>query len=292
LDTEKIEMINNLVTNEKEFRDYVIRQLHSAESDFVKRMSYIRERKKTGEAWSISGVLILLEFDTEAGEYSIILNKRSPYVQQPGDLCCPGGRIGNGIDTIFGYLLSKNIISLIRPGSFKCLQHIPNPEKDIIGKILAGVLRECWEEMRLPPWKVEYLGGIPSHRMQSFPRIIFPLVGRIIGRWNAKPNWEVEKIFRVPIRSFFDPSNYALYSPRVPSSYKDRPGTEWFEIPSLVVQEGDDEEILWGATFGIMISFMQLITDLSLDMIHPQRKIQRDLPADYFTGKPRPAHKS
>jgi len=285
-------MINDLITNEKAFPNYIIKRLSSAELDFVKRMSYIRGREKKGEEWSISGVLILLEFDTEGEEYNIILNKRSPYVQQPGDLCCPGGRIGNSIDTIFGYLLSKNIIPLIRPGAFKCLQRAPNPEKDIIGTVLAGVLRECWEEMRLPPWKVEYLGGLSTHRMQSFPRIIFPLVGRITGRWNAKPNWEVEKIIRVPIRSFFDPSNYALYSPRVPSSFKNRPGTEWLEIPCMVVQEGDDEEILWGATFGIIINFIQLITDLSLDMIHPQRKIERDLPVDYFTGTPRPVHKS
>jgi len=248
-------MVNDLFANEKALRNRIIERLKSLELDFPEQMDLIQERKEKGEKWSASGILLLLEFDKLENEYVIILNKRSSYVQQPGDLCCPGGVTGHRTDRILGNLLSKNFIQAVLSGLFQNLRDTPDSGKEILGLIIAGVLRESWEEMRLPPWRVEYLGGLRTHRLHSFPKIIFPVVGRITGRWRARPNWEVEKVVRVPIRSFFDPANYALANLKTPSPLNKKNGMNQSELPCLVVQEENHKEILWGATFNIIINF-------------------------------------
>ena len=75
------------------FRDLVVRRLEGNHSDFVEHMQYIRKEREAGRRWSASGILVPLEFDNQKNEYTVILNKRSDQVQQPGDLCCPGGAI-------------------------------------------------------------------------------------------------------------------------------------------------------------------------------------------------------
>lgn len=280
-------MIEDLLSEKKTFRDLVVSRLYSTELDFVEQTEFILENNRKGEGWSASGVLVLLEFNPGRQEYDLVLNKRSPFVPQPGDLCCPGGRTGSSIDKILGYLLSKTLIPLLWSSRFKGSQGRTKSERRILAMILAAVLRESWEEMRLPPWQVEYLGGLRTYRLQSFPNIIFPVAGRVRGKWRARPNWEVEKVLRVPVRSFLNPGNYALYSAHIPASQKDMTGLEWIELPCLVLNFEGEEEILWGATFEIIMDFLQRLIDLPPDIIRPARLIERDLPADYFTGRSR-----
>ena len=141
--------------------------------------------------------------------------------------------------------------------------------------------------MRLPPWRVEYLGSHRSHRLHSFPKIIFPVVGRTVGRWQARPNWEVEKIVRVPIRAFFDPANYALVNLIAPPPLTRHDDLGQSELPCMVIRNNNQREILWGATFNIIINFLYIVLDLPLDFIHNQNEVEMDLPPHYFTGKPR-----
>jgi hypothetical protein len=139
--------------------------------------------------------------------------------------------------------------------------------------------------MRLPPWKVEYLGGLPTLLMQSFPRIIFPVVGRVLSGWRVRPNWEVEAVLRVPLRAFLDPANYAMCQFRIPGTSGEREETHDGEYPCLVVSDPSGEEILWGATFRIMLTFMHRVLELPVEQIHPSRRVVKEMPHHYFTGK-------
>ncbi|MFH1491682.1 MAG: CoA pyrophosphatase [Pseudomonadota bacterium] len=280
-------MTEDLLSSQKDFRNLVTKRLISTPLDFVEEMGFISERREKGDPWSASGVLLLLEFDPQEKAYTIILNKRSSYVQQPGDLCCPGGRTGSIGDKTLGWLLQKTLMPFLRPAAVRGLQGKDKPERKILSMVLVGVLRESWEEMRLPPWKVEYLGALPTHRLQNFPNIIFPMVGRIRGPWQASPNWEVDKILRVPLRTFFNPENYALYSPRIPDAQRDKAEVTWLELPCMVVGVDGTEEILWGATFGIIRDFLHRVMDMPLNIMRPARVIERDLPVHYFTGRSR-----
>ena len=195
--------------------------------------------------------------------------------------------MGHTLDRILGYLLSKNWIPPSLSYSFRNLQDVRDSEKGILGMVVAAALREGWEEMRLPPWRVEYLGSLRTHRLQSFPKIIFPVVGRTTGRWQARPNWEVEKVVRVPIRSFFDPANYALVDLIVPPPLNRNNDLGWSALPCMVVEDSNHKEILWGATFNIIIEFLRIVLDLPLELLDTQNKVEKDLPVHYFTGKSR-----
>ena len=280
-------MEHELMHDEEGFRKHIIERLNGVDLDFMEQMTLIRKKHKEGIQSSASGVLVPLEFDPAQKEYVIILNKRSPYVVQPGDLCCPGGGMDHRLERILGYLLGRNLIPHAWTGPFRRLPRLPGMEKEVFSVIFAGVLRESWEEMGLNPCNVEYLGGLPTHRVQSFPRYIFPVVGRIRKSWKEKLNWEVERIIRVPLRMFLDTDNYAMYSQILPLTLREMAGMDRWELPCLVIRDEGGEEILWGATFRILLYFVETVMDLPIEKINPQRRIERDLPTDYFTGRAR-----
>ena len=72
---------------ENAFKGHIIHRLQAVTSGYAERLSLIDKRRSQGEKTSASGVLIPLKFDHELGEWTIILNRRSDFVQQPGDLC-------------------------------------------------------------------------------------------------------------------------------------------------------------------------------------------------------------
>ncbi len=276
---------NEISKDRNRFRDLLFQRLDGGHADFVEQMRFIRKEREKGKKWSASGILIPLEFDFLREEYVVILNKRSIHVQQPGDLCCPGGAIERKFDRLLAYLLNWGLFPIKRSEPFKKLLQQHKQEKDIMLFILAGVLRECWEEMRLPPGKVEYLGCLPAYRLQNFSRIIFPIVGIIDGSWKARPNWEVDKIIQLPLNLFFSPANYALCSINTISPLQHKLGADFWELPCIVVPDEEGEEILWGATFKILLSFMESVFSLPLNDINPSRKIYKELPSYYYTGK-------
>jgi len=271
----------------EELRSYIAERLGGGHVDFVEQMQFIRKKREGGEKYTASGVLVPLEFDASDREYTVVLNKRSIYVQQAGDLCFPGGGTDRRLDRILSRLLAWGILPTERSEPLRKLLLSPRLERDVFLFILASVLRESWEEMRLPPWRVEYLGGLPTLWMQSFPRVIFPVVGWIRSGWKARPNWEVESVLRLPLRAFFDPSNYGICQFMVtPPSEESQERLEW-EYPCLVVNDSDGAEILWGATFRILMTFMERAFELGVEQINPARRIVKELSPHYFSGKER-----
>ena len=88
-------MLDILKNNKKLFQHI---QRISGEK-ILKEMDYPTRRSEIADA---SAVLFLLGLAPSengvAPEPSLILNKRSDKVKQPGDLCCPGGGVMPGID--------------------------------------------------------------------------------------------------------------------------------------------------------------------------------------------------
>lgn len=271
------------------FRERLVERLGRLPVDFLEQMRFVEKKREAGEGYTASAVLLPLAFDASLQEHAVILNKRSAHVQQAGDLCFPGGRMDRRVDGILSRLLAWGILPTGRTRPFRKLLQSSRQERGVFLFVLAGVLRESWEEMRLPPWKVEYMGALPTLWMQSFPRVIFPVVGRVRPGWKARPNWEVERVLHVPLRAFFQPENYAVcrFLVTVPSE-EGRASHEW-EYPCLVVRDRQGEEILWGATFRILMDFLERVFELPVAEINPSRRVFKELPAHYFTGMPRGA---
>ena len=132
---------------------------------------------------------------------------------------------------------------------------------------LANAIREAWEEVRLNPFNVVYLGALPTYDLKIFRRIIFPSVCFIFRKSEYQINDEVESLLHIPLPFFFDPSHY--YWLRIVNN-----GTEEFEqdFPSLrFIDKSGRENILWGATFFLMMRFMEIVYNFKLPAIPPER---------------------
>jgi 8-oxo-dGTP pyrophosphatase MutT (NUDIX family) len=283
--------MNLSILNDREgLRLRVIEALGRAPVDYLAQFEFMDEQRKSQATWSGGGVLLPLYFcedrkpgGNHAGHYSFLLNKRSKNVRQPGDLCAPGG----GIHPSFDSLIAKVLRFGIWPGIGRQGLLLAKPrgklfyEKNLL--LLVNALRESWEELRLSPFNVEFLGPLLTYRLHHRPWVIFPLVGRVKHAWKPKLSWEVEKIVSIPLQSFFEPANYAVYSLEVPEDLMDKGIPNPWEFPCLIHQEDGEEEILWGATFEIIRTFFQIVFDFSFPVSDPSRVIRRPLISNYFS---------
>jgi len=223
-----------------------------------------------------ASVLFLLE--GQNGTSRILLNKRSPLVRQPGDLCCPGGRVAPWIDKLGAVLLLFPGSPLRKSeGWRKCTKELPPSTKALMRLFLAACLRESFEEMGLLPWKVEFLGVLEPHRLRLFERRILPMVGWLQGQSRFRLNWEVEKIVRISLEELVEPSNYALYRIRnhpVPGSI----------FPCFVHREKGSQEILWGATYNIVQSFLRSVLGFVAPPEAERELVEGELASNYLTG--------
>ncbi len=284
----------SILRDRVEFPSHVMKALALESVDYLGEFEFIDQQRRGQGRWGTGGVLVPLFFRGEenrvkepSGQYVFLLSKRSKNVQQPGDLCAPGGGIHPRVDWLLGKLLGLGLFSgICSPGSTLA----GRPRKRACEKLfllLGNALRESWEELRLSPFNVEFLGPLPAYRLYHRPWIIFPLVGRVKHFWKARLNWEVEKIVSIPLESFFHSENHAIYSLEVPENLADQGIPNPWEFPCLVHQEGGEEEILWGATFEIIRTFFRIVFDFSLPFPDQQRVIRRPLASNYLSGKRR-----
>jgi 8-oxo-dGTP pyrophosphatase MutT (NUDIX family) len=212
------------------------------------------------------------------------LSKRSQKVQQASDLCAPGGGIHPFLDALFGRILRFGLFPWVRgPGLERCKLR----GKAIHGKILpflGNALRESWEELRLSPFNIEFLGPLPTYSLESRRWTIFPLVGRVKRAWKPKLGWEVEKIVSIPLQVFFQPANYAVYSLQIPKELIAPEIPNPWEFPCLFYNDHGEQEILWGATYKIIQTFFRIVFNFSLPSPDSGRVIHKVLPSNYFSG--------
>ena len=129
----------------------------------------------------------------------LILNKRSMKVRQPGDLCCPGGSVSPGIDYKLAQLLFLPGTPIRRWRFLGQWRRKRPAEADYLGLLLATGLRESFEEMRLNPFGVRFLGPLPPAELVMFRRKIYPLVCWVARQKKFTANWEVDKIVSIPL---------------------------------------------------------------------------------------------
>ena len=261
-------------------------------SDFQPEMKRITALKNTDTPQLAAGVLLPLVFPVppsngspEAGEFLFQLIKRSSLVSQPGDLSCPGGMIHPVIDRLLRPLLIYDPLPITR-GRPRAYAFSRGPTSlRITTLFLANALRETWEEIGLPPWRVRYLGPLPTYGLTRFRRTIFPLVGYVRNGDPPRPNREVEKIVEIPLSSFFQEGHIGCYILSVPDPNEAGVSIP-IRYPCLIHRNPDGgEEILWGATFHIITRFLAIVLDYQLPDWINGPVVRRTLRPDYHVER-------
>lgn len=280
-----------ILKNKDKTLKLIIERLGCAPNNFSKQFAMIRQKRKQHHPWLAAGVLLLLRYkkypDTVAGnegEFVFQLIKRSSSVPQGGDLSCPGGILEMPIDSLFCGLIEREFPPLMKGNALTYARDRGKDELQTITLFLANATRESWEEIGLNPFDLTFLGPLPCYSLTLFTKTIFPLVGLMKGETGICPNGEVDKIIEIPLISFFDDNNYATYSLDASGDFNDIPDRQW-DFPCLIHHDTDGtEEILWGATFSIIMSFLEIVFDFELIDIHPTKIIRRALDLTYITG--------
>lgn len=236
-----------------------------------------------------SAVLLLVGVcgpnEGKPGEACFIFNKRSAEVRQPGDLCFPGGSVAPRLDFRVGRILSLPIAPLGRWPFWRLWRRQKPFEARWLRLYFATALREAFEEMRLNPLRAWFLGPLPPQRLVLFRRLIYPMAAWVPGQIQFKPNWEVERIVRIPLGSFLEPDNYIRYRVSMggaagfakPDTVRDVPGFRW------VTSYG--AELLWGATYRITMRLLNIAFDFTPPAIEDLPQVSARLPESYLTGE-------
>jgi hypothetical protein len=236
-----------------------------------------------GDLRRISAVLFLLGQNTHHDPF-LILNKRSRLVRQPGDLCCPGGGVSPSIDALIARWLHLPITPLTRWSHGRWWRHHRRHDFTKLSLLLATALREGFEEMRLNPFGIQFLGPMPAQHLVMFKRAIYPLVAWVNRQQRFLPNWEVEKIVRIPLAAFFDVANYARYRISFNTGKADGKTIPDRDMPCFVHRHNGEDELLWGATYRIVMQFLATVFGYDPPLMASLPVINRKLGQRYLKG--------
>jgi 8-oxo-dGTP pyrophosphatase MutT (NUDIX family) len=274
--------------------EQIVERLGRVPIDYVERVDFIRKRNGSADCWLAAGVILLLHYREGTGPDSgfvLQLIKRSSEVPQPGDLSCPGGMLHPVMDPLLKHFLSSGATPILQ-GRARSLAKARGPEAyDRIALFLTNAVREAWEEVRLNPCNIRFLGALPSRELYVFSRIIFPVVGLVQRPWRFQPNWEVERIVEIPLASLFDRLHYGSLTVEIESSIPFRQEVEPVRnFPCfLYTPPGGREEVLWGATMSIVMNFLDIVFGFTLPAENSNRVIRKFLRPDYATGNHKPS---
>jgi hypothetical protein len=232
-----------------------------------------------------SSVLFLLSLHCDASsEPCVVFNKRSFRVRQPGDLCFPGGRVAPRLDLFLSKLLKSPLSPLARWRFWTDWRDHRREQASRLSLLLATSLRESAEEMRLNPFGVTFLGPMPSESLSMFRRILYPMVAWINRQKRFLPNWEVEKIVYVPLRELLNPASYARY--RLHFKGAGKGGREDYvqDFSCFRHRNEKGQEVLWGATFRIVMSFLETVFRFRAPSMDSLPMIFRTLDERYWNG--------
>jgi 8-oxo-dGTP pyrophosphatase MutT (NUDIX family) len=281
----------SILEQKEPFRQAVIDNLGPLPIDFAEKLDFIHSTRHTPEPYSAAGVLLLLHFREDTaprrsgqGEYFFQLIKRSARVSQPGDLSCPGGMLAPLLDAVLRPVIACGLIPVVGGTAKAYIRQRPADTIDTLMLLLTSAVRESWEEVRLSPFNIEFLGPLPCHSLILFRRMIFPMVVMVKNTPSYRPNHEVERIVEIPVRAFFQNENYARYQIRAEDSVRRGDQASW-EFPCFIQHEGKNgQDVLWGATFHIILRFLEILFDFVLPDIRSNPIISRTLRQSYLTG--------
>ena len=275
-------MRRRLIKKPARLKSHIIRTLEgkNREERFTNRFSG-QDLSPT----STSSVLFLLgnyPMNGFSPEPSIILNKRSKKVAQPGDLCFPGGGVAPRLDPCLSRLMTMPGMPLYRWPYWKRWKEERPQEADWISLMMATCLRESFEEMRLSPLGVKFLGPLPSQCLRMFKKRIYPMVGWGDFQHRFYPNWEVDKIVTIPISSLLDRRNYARFRLVFPPHVRKKINRDTEEFPCFIIDSHHERETLWGVTFRIVTAFLQMVFDFRLPEIETLPVVSGSIKDDYM----------
>jgi 8-oxo-dGTP pyrophosphatase MutT (NUDIX family) len=234
-----------------------------------------------------SAVLLLMSRGGEEVEppddICLILNKRSAQVRQPGDLCYPGGSVSTRFDFNAARMLALPFGPLGRWPRWKSWRRERRIESRWLALYFATALREAFEEMRLNPLRVKFLGPLPHHRLVLFRRLIYPLAAWVPRQRRFKPNWEVARIVRIPLRRLMDSEHYIRY--RLTMALPPQAREQVREVPAFRFRSCSGQDILWGATFRITMAFLKLVFDFEPPAMESLPQEDGHLGKGYLTGE-------
>ncbi len=235
---------------------------------------------------STSAVLFLLGLQPPDFllEPCLILTKRSLSVRQPGDLCCPGGRVSSLLDSFLARLLNLPGSPLQRWPYWSWWRVHRKEESRILALLLATSLRETFEEIRLNPFGLKFFGPLPSQRLIMFRREIYPMVCWIANQKRLFPNWEVEKVVYIPIKHLLNPSKYAQYRLHINIPQENQNPTNRQDFPCFLHEHSGEFEILWGATFRITMVFLDIVFGFKPPAMESLPVVLGTLDENYLTG--------
>ncbi|MBU2053686.1 MAG: hypothetical protein KJ936_02710 [Proteobacteria bacterium] len=264
----------------EEFLARAIERLGTYPSDFQETLQRIAgDGEGSAFARRAAGVLLPLVFrgSSSGGQFYFQLIKRSPHVPQPGDLSCPGGVLNPFGDGVLRLLTVYGPFPILRGAARR---HLFNRDRQTFRSItlfLTNALRESWEEIRLSPRQVRFLGPLPAYNLALFRRTIFPLAGYVESPGVLRPNGEVEKIVEIPLASFYREDLVGRLT--IDSAEQTEPDEGRADkLPCLIHRDaGGGEEVLWGATFNIAVRFLEIALDYRLPEWRKNPVIRRTL---------------
>ncbi len=236
-----------------------------------------------------AGVLLLLGLRVNniknTAEPCLILNKRSLKVRQPGDLCFPGGSVTPRLDSPLAKLFSLPLTSLGRWKYWPQWKHAHPQSARFLALFWATGLRESFEEMRLNPFGVRFLGPLPPQSLVMFQRVIYPMVAWVQRQKRFFPNWEVDKIVYIPLRDLLNPANYRRYRLCIQTRANEQSSNLGWDYPCFHFQTDSDKEILWGATYRITTIFMEYVFGFKPPGLETLPVVEGSLDQTYLTGQ-------
>jgi hypothetical protein len=267
----------NFSKNTSAFTKHIIRVLHGHDPVFS---------IGTTNSSSTSAVLFLLGPQYNEKAYSsdpcLILNKRSTKVKQPGDLCCPGGSVSTKLDFYLAKLLYLPGSPLTRWPYWSRWHKQRHQDAQSLALLFATSLRESFEEMRLNPLGLKFLGPLPSQQLVMFRRVIYPMVCWISFQKRFVPNREVEKVVYIPLQSLLNPLKYARYQLQIKKPNETDNNIE--DFPCFLHEQHDESEVLWGATFRITMVFLDIVFGFRPPDIGSLPAVHGTLDENYLTG--------
>ena len=270
---------SGLLKDAEALKAYIKRTLYG-DMEFVDQLE--DELEKGARA---AGVLLPLGFwKGTYGDICFILNKRSRRVRQAGDLCCPGGSVEGIRDRFISWLL----ITLGRPYSvrdfWKLVKGSRADSSSRILTLLGAALRESWEEMRLSPFGIELLGGLSPQRLRRSDRVIQPFLVWVRKQDQFVPNWEVEKIVKIPLRELLCEENYARFRIYMDYRFQREPGQYVEDVPCFLHQDGTEVDVLWGATLRIISRFLERFFNFQIPDMSNRPIVPAVLDKSYWLG--------
>jgi hypothetical protein len=151
--------------------------------------------------------------------------------------------------------------------------------------LLATALREGAEEMRLNPLGVAFQGMLPPEHLVMFNRTIYPMVGWVQRQQRFFPNWEVERIVRIPLRALLVPTDYIRLCLTMAHHAPATEGGAGREFGAFRYRSPAGVEILWGATYRIVMTFLQRVYGFAPPKLGNGPVVEKRLTAAYLTGE-------